>query len=130
MTENNRFCNKCGSLCKATGFAPDAAQATALHPHRHTPTNSAGYAGNGFAGNDYAVNGYAVDNLDYSRLFTNPKEQYITSLGNGYLANFLTSGSIGNGFAVVSDKMVYFRGNMINIEGKTGTQTDLQSSRS
>ena len=117
MAENN-FCRNCGTamqngVCPKCGTGNNAAPA-----QTYAQANSVGYAGNGYAGNTYAGNDYAVDNLDYSRLFTSSKERYVASLGNGYLANFLTSGSIGNGFAVVSDKRVYFRGNMININGK------------
>lgn len=110
MAENSGFCPKCGTpmqngVCPRCGYSDRPAPAPAQ-------SNSSG-----FAGNDYSAQAN-VANLDYSKIFTSPKERYVGSLGNGYLANFLTRGYIGNGFAVLSDKRVYFRGNMINVEGK------------
>lgn len=40
----------------------------------------------------------------------NPKEQFVCALGNGYIQNYLAGGFVGKGFAVVSDKRVYFNG--------------------
>lgn len=52
-----------------------------------------------------------VDNAEkFKQFFMNPKENFVCSLGNGYIQNFLANGSVGNGFAVVSDKRVYFNG--------------------
>lgn len=48
-----------------------------------------------------------------------PKERFVCALGNGYLMNFLANGFIGNGFAVISDKRVYFRGTSYEIGNKT-----------
>lgn len=46
----------------------------------------------------------------FKRFFMNPKEKYVCSLGNGYIQNYLAGGFVGKGFAVVSDKRVYFNG--------------------
>lgn len=46
----------------------------------------------------------------FKRFFMNPKEKLVTSLGNTYIQNFLNNGSLKKGFAVVSDKRVYFQG--------------------
>lgn len=53
-----------------------------------------------------------VDNNEkkFKRFFMNPKEKYVCSLGNGYIQNYLAGGFVGKGFAVVSDKRVYFNG--------------------
>lgn len=110
MAENSGFCTKCGSplqngVCPRCGYSDRPAPA----PAQSNPS--------GFAENDYSAQANAA-NLDYSKIFTSPKERFIGSLGNSYLTSFITSGFIGRGFAVLSDKRVYFRGNMINIEGK------------
>ena len=39
-----------------------------------------------------------------------PKEKVLCILGNGYLSNFITSGVLGKGFAILTDKRVYFNG--------------------
>lgn len=48
------------------------------------------------------------------KFFVSSNEQYITSLGDGYLKNFLTTGSIGRCVAVLSNKRIYLRGNIID----------------
>lgn len=45
--------------------------------------------------------------------FINQNENLLGVLGNSYLQTFLSSGMIGNGFALLSDKRVYFRGNCL-----------------
>lgn len=54
----------------------------------------------------------------FKQFFMNPKEQFVCALGNGYMQNFLANGSVGNGFAVVSDKRVYFKGKTYDVVGK------------
>lgn len=54
----------------------------------------------------------------FKQFFMNPKEQFVCALGNGYIQNFLANGSVGNGFAVVSDKRVYFKGKTYDVVGK------------
>lgn len=51
----------------------------------------------------------------YRRFFMSPKENLVTTLGNSYIQNFFSTGRIGNGFAVVSDKRVYFHGTAYNV---------------
>lgn len=46
----------------------------------------------------------------FKQFFMNPKEQFVCALGNGYIQNYLAGGFVGKGFAVVSDKRVYFNG--------------------
>jgi hypothetical protein len=46
----------------------------------------------------------------FAKLFAEPTERYVASLGNGYLVNYLAEKSFSKGFAVVSDKRVYFKG--------------------
>lgn len=44
------------------------------------------------------------------KFFVSSDERLVAVLGNTYIENFLKTGSIKNGFAVVSDKRVYFQG--------------------
>lgn len=47
----------------------------------------------------------------FKSFFMNPKEKLVCVLGNSYAQNFLSTGGLFNGFSVVSDKRVYFKGN-------------------
>lgn len=51
----------------------------------------------------------------YAKIFVEPNENYIASLGNGYINSFLTAQKINRCIAFLSDKRVYLRGNMIDI---------------
>lgn len=56
--------------------------------------------------------------------FVNRDEKYISSLGNGYIMNYLLSGDIRKGFAIISDKRVYFQGSCLSGQGKELHKTD------
>lgn len=60
----------------------------------------------------------------FSEYFVSKEEKYISSLGNGYIMNFFANGSLKRGFAVISDKRVYFRGSCFSGQGKTLRKTD------
>lgn len=47
----------------------------------------------------------------FADFFMSPNEKMVAVLGNSYLENFFYNGYIEKGFAVVSDKRVYFQGN-------------------
>lgn len=51
-----------------------------------------------------------MKNFDYKSIFLNSNEEFICALGNDYLQNFLAGGGLTKGFAVLSDKRVYFKG--------------------
>lgn len=51
----------------------------------------------------------------YKVIFVEPDENYLGSLGNGYLNSFLTNKKIKRCIALLSDKRVYLRGNMVDI---------------
>jgi len=53
----------------------------------------------------------------FSKFFMEPTEKFICALGNSFLKNFLLDGSINYGFAVVSDKRVYFKGRCFTLAG-------------
>ena len=57
-------------------------------------------------------------NEKFKKVFMNPKEKFVCALGNNYAQNFLAGGSLGKGFAIVSDKRVYFKGKTYEISGK------------
>lgn len=46
----------------------------------------------------------------FKNFFMSPNEKLVAVLGNSYLENFFHSGTVGKGFAVASDKRVYFQG--------------------
>ncbi|MCM1542542.1 MAG: zinc ribbon domain-containing protein [Blautia sp.] len=50
----------------------------------------------------------------YAKIFVEPDENYIGSLGDGYINSYLTGKSIKRCIAFLSDKRVYLRGNMID----------------
>lgn len=60
----------------------------------------------------------------FSEYFISRDEKYVSSLGNGYIMNYLANGSLSNGFAVISDKRVYFRGSCFTGQGKSLRRTD------
>lgn len=51
----------------------------------------------------------------YKVIFVEPDENYLGSLGNGYLNSFLTNKKIKRCIALLSDKRIYLRGNMVDI---------------
>ncbi len=55
---------------------------------------------------------------DFKKILINPKESVLSVLGNNYAQTFLATGSIGKGFAILSDKRVYFKGKCLYKTGK------------
>lgn len=60
----------------------------------------------------------------FSEYFVSRDEKYLSSLGNGYIMNFFANGSLKRGFAVISDRRVYFRGSCFSGQGKNLKKTD------
>lgn len=60
----------------------------------------------------------------FSQYFISREEKYISSLGNGYIMNFFAGGNLRRGFAVISNKRVYFRGSCFSGRGKSLDKTD------
>lgn len=58
-----------------------------------------------------------VDIMSNLSFFVDSNESYVCSLGNTFLQHFLTGGGIRKGFAVVSDKRVYFKGECLSAKG-------------
>lgn len=67
----------------------------------------------------YGGDNHSAGNNIYDTVFIEPYENYIGSLGDGYLNSFLTARKIHRCVALLSDKRIYLRGNMIdNASGK------------
>lgn len=62
----------------------------------------------------------------FNSIFVNASEEYISSLGNGYILNFLANRSVKRGFAIISDKRVYFRGSCFTGTGSHLVKSDEQ----
>lgn len=60
----------------------------------------------------------------FTKHFITKDEKYISSLGNSYIMNFLANGNLSRGFAIISNKRVYFRGSCFNGQGKSLHKTD------
>lgn len=58
-----------------------------------------------------------------SNLFVDTNEKEISTLGSNYLRNFLSTGSLENGFCTVTDKRVYFRGKCYTKSGNNYKST-------
>ncbi len=57
------------------------------------------------------------------RLFSSPTESLVCILGNNLAESFLANGILSNGFAILSDKRVYFKGKCYSRTGKNFTKT-------
>ena len=101
---SGKFCTKCGTVL-VDGVCPKCSQA-----------QQAGFCtkcGTALVNGACPKCSQARQNSHtdkFKHFFMNPKEQFVCALGNGYIQNFLANGYVGNGFAVVSDKRVYFNG--------------------
>ena len=62
----------------------------------------------------------------YQKIFVEPDETYIASLGNSYLNSFLTSRKMKQCISILSDKRVYLRGNMIDINNGSIERFNMQ----
>lgn len=60
-------------------------------------------------------NNVAESKSKYARVFVEPNESYIASLGDSYLNSVLANKNIKQCIAFLSDKRIYLRGNMIDI---------------
>jgi len=67
-----------------------------------------------FCGDTLTESFVQTEKNECKKFFIDPNEQYIDSLGNGYFSSFLTTRNIKRCVAVLSDKRVYLRGNMID----------------
>ncbi|MCL2603220.1 MAG: zinc ribbon domain-containing protein [Defluviitaleaceae bacterium] len=54
----------------------------------------------------------------YGGRFCNPDEKQVTTIGSGYIANFLTGGVLSKAGATVTDMRIYFSGNVFSFNSK------------
>lgn len=69
-------------------------------------------------GTKIAIEEQRHDMNTFSKLLYDSSEKVIAVLGNNYAQTFLTSGVLGKGFAVLSDRRVYFKGKCWFRKGK------------
>lgn len=60
----------------------------------------------------------------FGKYFVDRDETTISSLGNSYIERFIADGTLQNGFSVISDKRVYFRGSCFTGSGKNLIKSD------
>lgn len=60
----------------------------------------------------------------FHRYFVDNDEALVSSLGNKYIENFIANGTLENGFSVISNKRVYFRGSCFTGNGKRFIKSD------
>lgn len=58
-----------------------------------------------------------MDSRMFESTFVSRDEKLVAVMGNNAAQNFLSTGTLGNGFAVLSNRRVYFRGKCIVSEG-------------
>ena len=60
-----------------------------------------------------------VDVSDFREILVDPRENVLAVLGNSYAQNYLNTGNISNGFVILSNERVYFKGScMYKVNGK------------
>ncbi|MCM1188611.1 MAG: SHOCT domain-containing protein [bacterium] len=59
-----------------------------------------------------------------AQYFVSRDEKFISSLGNGYIMNYLINGSFSKGFSIITNKRVYFRGSCFSGQGKALVKTN------
>lgn len=76
---------------------------------------------------DNEVKEYKLTDGEIERLsnsFASKNEKYISSLGNGYIMNYLANKTMSRGFAFITDKRVYFKGSCLSGTGKMLVKTN------
>ena len=71
---------------------------------------------------EYTLKDKEIEKLSQS--FASRDEKYIASLGNGYIMNYLTNGSMSKGFAFITNRRVYFKGSCLSGTGKKLVKTN------
>ena len=147
---NDNYCQNCGTAL-INGVCPNCTQAQQQQITYQNNQYAQSYSQNAYSQGIQCqncgtplINGICPNCTNYQnqiiqnkndtrfkRFFMNPKEKLVTTLGNTYIQNYLHSGMIRNGFAIVSDKRVYFQGKSYNIVYKgNGKPKAIKSTRS
>lgn len=61
---------------------------------------------------------------DVHEIFVNEDEQQKAVIGGGYLSNLLKTGVLGNGFGILTDRRLYYRGKCFHKVGNHYLKTD------
>ena len=96
------YCTQCGGG-KIDGVCPNC---TNKNNHSYSPSDSSSPFENNYQKPSHDTSSR------FKKLFMNPTEKLVATLGNTYAQNFLSSGKLAKAFSIVSDKRVYFRGEM------------------
>jgi predicted nucleic acid-binding Zn ribbon protein len=121
----DRFCTNCGArLEDGSVFCSECG----------TTVPNDGGVQNNCTQNMYAQNTYNAETIPapnfnggkYEKIFVEPDENFIGSLGDEYLNSFLTRKEIKKCIAILSDKRVYLRGNMIDINSGKISRSNIQ----
>lgn len=59
-----------------------------------------------------------INAKDLRGFLIDPNETVINTIGDSFIANFLATGVIGKGFAILTNKRVYFKGECLTRQGK------------
>ena len=59
-----------------------------------------------------------MEENQFTAMFASPDERLVSVLGNNIAQTFFATGTIGKGFAVLSDRRVYFKGKCLQRTGK------------
>ena len=59
-------------------------------------------------------------NSAYSGKFCDPNELQISTIGTGYIANFISVGEAQRAGATLTNKRIYFTGKVFTLDGKGG----------
>jgi hypothetical protein len=138
---NAKFCPKCGTAINVEEQAPEQTPENMptenvldneMHVEDKTEVTENVTAPNGTveAEQIYKMQTYTPSpkftGNKYEKVFVEPDENYIASLGDGYLNSFLTSRKIKRCVALLSDKRVYLRGNMLDINSGKIARINMQ----
>lgn len=61
--------------------------------------------------------------MDFKDVFIDPTEKFIAILGNDYLQNVIVKGDLSKGFAIVTDRRLYFKGTSFTYFGEKFRKT-------
>ena len=107
-------CNKCGTeVTKKDKFCPKCGAEVVKRRKKKKDIPEV---------EEYQLKDKEIEKLSGS--FVSRDEKYIASLGNGYIMNYLSKGSMSKGFAFITDKRVYFKGSCLSGTGKQLVKTD------
>lgn len=129
LPEDVRVCDKCGTVVggveekKPEGPPPEYERKEAVPPNFNSAQNinAAGSTAPVLPQYFRTQQDQQITYMEpsaYSKVFVDPDEKLLGTLGNGYLANFILAGSIKKCHALLTDKRVYFQG--ILFSGKGG----------